>query len=279
MRPVDLPNRRSCTYIPVDVDRGTFLSPGSLVYVHKSKKKNSAQRKAFAKARVVSDPGDGDCGGDSANRRVVVRYPKGSTYSAKRTMLSPILEQRVKDPAWINSNRSRWIVSEGRCTMLCLCCGETDEYRRLCTHSVTEADTFLEIGCDFGFCIDAVLKSMQIPEPAHDVDFGDDHAGETEGDFAKRIVGVDISVESIAIAKESHAGMSLHVIDALSEEGMSSLRDRCTETLGGTPTVVAIDINGIRELEAVVQCIANVTTLNPRVIIVKSRHLKSFLLK
>lgn len=49
------------------------------------------------------------------------------------------------------------------------------------------------------------------------------------------------------------------VQDALSEKGTAKLRELCKEKLvNGYPTVVAIDINGNREVPAVLQCIENV---------------------
>ena len=89
----------------------------------------------------------------------------------------------------------------------------------------------------------------------------------------ERILGIDISAESIDIARKSHSGFCFDVIDALSVQGLEAIKNLSDKTLGGPPTVVAIDINGVREVEAVQKCIRNAMTLGPRLIIVKSRNL------
>lgn len=71
--------------------------------------------------------------------------------------------------------------------------------------------------------------------------------------------------------------------DALTENGSIKLRALCKDKLvGGYPTVVAIDINGNREIPAVLKCIDNIMNPGndgddnwelPRLIIVKSRLL------
>lgn len=73
--------------------------------------------------------------------------------------------------------------------------------------------------------------------------------------------------------------------DGLTTKGVAELRRFCRDNLVlGYPTVVAIDINGNREIPAVVRCVENVMTADepsgdakpwelPRLILVKSRHL------
>lgn len=73
--------------------------------------------------------------------------------------------------------------------------------------------------------------------------------------------------------------------DALTDHGSVKLRSLCKEKLvGGYPSVVAIDINGNREIPAVLQCVENIMNPGndvvvgedwklPRLIIVKSRLL------
>lgn len=73
--------------------------------------------------------------------------------------------------------------------------------------------------------------------------------------------------------------------DALTDDGTVKLRSLCNEKLvGGHPSVVAVDINGNREIPAVLQCVENIMNPGndvvlgedwrlPRLIIVKSRLL------
>ena len=73
--------------------------------------------------------------------------------------------------------------------------------------------------------------------------------------------------------------------DALTKDGTARLRSLCKEKLRNTyPSVVAVDINGNRELPAVLQCVENIMNPGedvvvgtdwqlPRLVIVKSRLL------
>jgi len=73
--------------------------------------------------------------------------------------------------------------------------------------------------------------------------------------------------------------------DALTENGTANLRSLCKEKImGGYPSVVAVDINGNREIPAVLQCVENLLNPGddvvvgkdwelPRLVIVKSRLL------
>jgi len=73
--------------------------------------------------------------------------------------------------------------------------------------------------------------------------------------------------------------------DALTPDGTRKLRTLCRDILGRHPTVVAIDINGNRDIVDVIECLSQVirpkgddVVMNfnwelPRLIIVKSRFL------
>ena len=73
--------------------------------------------------------------------------------------------------------------------------------------------------------------------------------------------------------------------DALSDEGTAKIRKSCHETLiNMCPSVVAIDINGNREISGVLECLEKVMKPGsdvvlgenwelPRIIVVKSRYL------
>ncbi len=126
---------------------------------------------------------------------------------------------------------------------------ETTDYRRLCIVHTPKDHSFIEIGCDFAFTVGNV-------------------------DCCKR-VGIDKSPSSLEIAKNNFPTLDLEEIDVLTEskEGLMNILDRyemtCKDKL-----IVAIDINGNRELEAVVQCLKRVLDIwEPRLVIVKSRSL------
>ncbi|GAX20360.1 hypothetical protein FisN_9Hh072 [Fistulifera solaris] len=124
---------------------------------------------------------------------------------------------------------------------------ETSEYRRLCV--IHTLQSFLEIGCDYGVTVHRVHTQGQIP----------------------LVWGMDKSVESIAIARQNYPALPFYCFDVLepTEDWPSGIQ----------PEVVAIDINGNRELPAVQQCIQVVLErYHPRLIIVKSRALAQTLL-
>ena len=280
------------TYVPsaklidrsVDTPIGSALPPNALVYVFQTRGKKKKGRRPYLKARVISDPAfgkEGDVAGDEnegqdIDRRIEVVYPKGSTYRVRRDELYPIFEKSVDDPTYIfgtrnGTRRDTWHLAEtGLLDKLVLVCTETDAYRRLCMLHVTRSDTFLEIGCDYGICIGAVLKSCAVAEPEPRRERDEPYVPRK---VEERILGIDISAESIDIARKSHEGFCFDVIDALSMQGLEDIKNLADKTLGGPPTVVAIDINGVREVEAVQKCIRNAMTLGPRLIIVKSRNL------
>lgn len=120
----------------------TALEVGTLVWVSQSKKKGGAESAGdlFSRATIVKDPFAASPGsavyagaaGGSGKRRVTVRYPQGSTYSARRRMLAPVLPQTAL-----------------RCVIVA---PDTACYRRLCRVHALPGDRFLEIGCDFGAC-------------------------------------------------------------------------------------------------------------------------------
>lgn len=82
------------------------LDTGTSVWVSQSKKKGGADSAGdlFSRAVIVRDPFAATPGsaayagaaGGSGKRRVTVRYPQGSTYSARRRMLAPILPRTAQ---------------------------------------------------------------------------------------------------------------------------------------------------------------------------------------
>ena len=113
----------------------------------------------------------------------------------------------------------------------------------------------------------------------------DDNDDNGSGGNLVACLGVDKSPESIEIAEERYPDTTFSIEDALTDEGTAKMRALCKQKLVGShPNVVAIDINGNRLLDHVVECVERV--MNPvddvvmgenwdlpRLIIVKSRFL------
>ena len=243
----------------------------------------------FLRARVVSEsnqddsdttgaPGQDAAGDDEP--RVLVRYPKGSTYHVRKSFLLPVLE-----PGVVTSDRIVLVVPE------------TPEYRRASVVHTCVGEGFLEIGCDYGMCVDRVRKALSevgaVPLVAtatgdareNVVAKEDSNKNDGRGQNRVACLGVDKSPESIEIATERYPDTTFSVEDALSDEGTAKMRALCKQKLvGGHPNVVAIDINGNRLLDHVVECVERVMNPGndvvigenwdlPRLIIVKSRFL------
>eukprot|EP00980_Cylindrotheca_fusiformis_P027905 scaffold22568_cov125-Cylindrotheca_fusiformis.AAC.2 len=105
---------------------GHSLDPATLAWVFLSKGKNKVPQLS-ERARVVSDCGEDD--------RVLVQYPKGSTYRVRRKNLMPVLEHHKN---------------------IIIVASETNDYRRNAIVHTLEEDDFMEIGCDFGILVDSV---------------------------------------------------------------------------------------------------------------------------
>ena len=155
----------------------------------------------FLRARVVSDPGysasrpTGKQQGGSNNSissnsskkdeepRVLVRYPKGSTYNVRRSFIIPVLESGV-----VNER-------------IVVVAPETNEYRRTAVVHSCVGESFLEIGCDFGPCVDRVRKALtQIPAvPMHSAGKNStEPVGKGPGKVS--CLGIDKAPESIEVA-------------------------------------------------------------------------------
>ena len=235
------------------------LETGTLVWVSQSKKKGGANSagELVGRAAVVSDPfaaAEGSAkragsAGGSGKRRVTVRYPQGSTYSARRRMLAPILPRTAEQ-------------GPGYAQDVVIVAPDTACYRRLCRIHTLPGDTFLEIGCDFGACTVGAAESLVASVPSEKVPVR----------HQAKAFGVDKSTDSVTHANRLHctpeanitrgAAVVFEEADALSLEGARDIRKRCGEVLGAAPSVVAIDINGNRPLDAVVECLMR--TLQPQ---------------
>ncbi len=211
----------------------TSLSPTTPCRFLFSKGKNGQKRK-LAEDTVTVPIQDHDPSSD----RIMIQYPKGSTYRIRKEYLLPVLE-----------DERQIVVSP-----------ETDLYRRLCWVHTQKMDSFVEIGCDFGLTSGHVHVKQESK------------------------LGIDKSTTSIEIAKKNFPQDRFLEVDVLenSEEDMRDILEtyklRECDVEGGL--VVAIDINGNRELEAVIQCLDRVLKLwKPRLVIVKSRSLYSKLVE
>jgi hypothetical protein len=78
--------------VPYSETGDAALAPGALVWVSQ-KKSQSADScgELFSRATVVADPLLGGSESSAAQRRVTIRYPKGSTYRVRRRLLAPVL--------------------------------------------------------------------------------------------------------------------------------------------------------------------------------------------
>ncbi len=103
------------------------LFPETLCWVLSSKGKGKTPQ-LYERARVVLSCEDDD-------HRILMRYPKGSTYRVRRSNLMPVLEHQ---------------------SHLVLVASETNDYRRTAIVHTRNEDHFLEIGCDFGILVDSV---------------------------------------------------------------------------------------------------------------------------
>jgi hypothetical protein len=121
---------------------------------------------------------------------------------------------------------------------LVLVASETNDYRRTAIVHTRKDDHFLEIGCDFGILVDSVDAKSQL--------------------------GVDKSEESIGIARERYPNRDFLLGDVFEDLDFTPQH----------PLVVAIDINGNRELPAVLKCVQlALDSWSPRLVVVKSREL------
>jgi hypothetical protein len=320
---------------------------------------------AFLRARIVhgddeentSQINEKECkydqviisGLSSSNRhdedRLLVRYPKGSTYMVKRSHLWPVLEPEktiIRNTIKLTKNGN----NEEAATLV-LVFAETDFYRRACmVHTLPDgADIFWEIGCDAGSTIHKVAATLNTSSSSSSNSSNSSSSNsssiDNESTSLIRVLGMDKSQESIGEARRLHPHLPFCLWDILAAEKKdngkdtkvdssssndddvddgggcgdiatvpfaSSLEQAIQDALAATsiakatgktapssstsasndetgtmqqqqtpiasPTVVAIDINGNRELPAVLACLTKVSSLwKPRLILIKSRAL------
>jgi hypothetical protein len=166
--------------------------------------------------------------------RILVQYPKGSTYAVRADMLIPVMDSSVTDVTG----------------PVVLAFPETAVYRRACVVHTGASENFCEIGCAEGITCRRVHET---------------------GSPNRHVLGIDKSAQSVRIANGKYPGvcaMQFVVFDILEAVNWP------LSLLEVQPTVVAIDINGNRELHPVLHCLQIVMDRwQPRLILVKSRSL------
>jgi hypothetical protein len=224
----------------------------------------------FLRAIVIEIPEPKD--------RIRVQYPRGSTYLVQSQFLIPIVDTNYARNKVLPSLKCGASDSKA----LVLVYPETTLYRRACIVHTAPSEHFIEIGCAEGITCQRVYeRSLQLT---------------TEKE--RMVLGIDKSSFSIQIAQEKLvASPNLHFVMfdifqrkeiddpiAVDCEGNGFVRDilhrlqrsNVTEppSLERGALVVAVDINGNRDLDPVLQCIhILMQRLAPRLIIVKSRSL------
>lgn len=209
-----------------------------LVWVCKSKGANRRSN-LFCRARVVELD-------DDDNQRIRVRYDSGSTYSVFCQRLIPVLETSTPDFSIIDNTAVG--IQQQQPTVLVY--SETIDYRRACITHCCDGEAFYEIGCAEGILISKIKEYN------------------TNSDC---IIGIDKSTVCIETANERYPTCDFLEFDVLN----TPIHKWPDELQKKAPSiVVAIDINGTRDLEAVLQCILIVMNYwSPRLIVVKSRSL------
>jgi len=142
---------------------------------------------------------------------------------------------------------------------------ETNVYRRACVTHTGPTEDFLEIGCAQGVTchrVQQTSESTASTTTSADDDDADDNNNE------RAVIGLDKSESSIATARQRYPKCRFLAADVL-EQSSSPIMEQLVP-----PSVVAVDINGNREREAVLQCLEAVLAhWQPRLILVKSRAL------
>jgi hypothetical protein len=264
----DLPYSDRYHYCDGDALRLPVTMIGRPVWVFLSGGKNGAagKKKLFQRATVQAVLIDED--------RVRVEYPSGATYKVRPALLEGILaadlfsgnddddndkssssasELLLPPPRNHNNNHNNCNNNHHNKHHVLLY-RETDAYRRACVIHCGPNETFCEIGCAEGI---ACEKIRQTGCPQH-----------------RRLVapvGIDKSNVCIDEAKRRYPACQFIRADIFAtEEG----DDDCFHWPTFAPQVVAIDINGTRELEAVLSAVELVIRhWQPRLVLVKSRAL------
>jgi hypothetical protein len=247
------------------------------------------QRKIlFQRAIIVEtktktcDDNSCDDGGDDDDR-ILVRYPMGSTYRVKYVNLWPILRE----------------------TGVVICLAETLLYRKWALACTQAKDAFVEIGCDVGILVHRVHALSECPEKVWGLDacrasivqaqkrFPECHFRQwrvplllEEGQQQQvgtndqgENTNTNIRKDKMANDQEDDDNQQLLYSKRptrrpLPEDLFPNTNGDDNYLQGNNNLVVAVDINGNRELSVVQQCIQIVIQeWKPRLIIVKSETL------
>jgi hypothetical protein len=233
-----------------------LLSPGQLTWVCKSKGRKHKQ------PVPQLSPTDHDADGDDDGNIDVdgMKSQQRLELFLRARVLEHVKHQgeprvRVQYPAGstycVPHNHLQPILEHARNLVLVL--PETYLYRRCCVIHTLADETFLEIGCAAGITVKRVWETGQ-------------------QQHSSRVVGIDKSEFSIRDAKQRYPELhqSFFEWDVLTDP----IPPAMARSITCPPDVVAMDINGNRELPAVLECLQAVWKLwRPRLVIVKSRAL------
>jgi hypothetical protein len=186
--------------------------------------------------------------------RFLMRYPKGSTYHVKRDNLLVVLQE----------------------SHLVIVLPETNLYRRWALVHTRSDDSFCEIGCDVGILVHRIWEHSSCPENVS----GIDKAPEDIHQAQQRFPHCNFLAWQVPLGEQQQQPSSSSSSSSSGNKDMTmllpmNLFPKPPNKIDMNPSlVVAIDINGNRELEAVQECIQIVIQeWKPRLILVKSRAL------
>jgi hypothetical protein len=257
----DLPYSDRYHYCAGDALHLPVTIVGRPVWVFLSGGQNGAagKKKLFQRATVQAVLVDED--------RVRVVYPSGATYKVRPALLEGILAADLYNCSNDNDNdKSSFFSSASELLQLppprqnnhnhnkhyVLLYRETDAYRRACVIHCGPDESFCEIGCAEGIACEKIRQT-----------------GNIEHRRLVPPVGIDKSNVCIDEAKRRYPMCQFMRADIFATEG-----DDLFHWPTFAPQVVAIDINGTRELEAVLSAVELVIRhWRPRLILVKSRAL------
>ena len=139
----------------------------------------------------------------------------------------------------------------------CIVTKDTNMYRRLAHAQARPNDTALEIGCDFGY----TTKIL--------------------GEKCKIALGVDKRYPHVKEAIKRYGGAGdnnifFHAVDIFTDS--DNILGKYSDRLNKSPSLIFIDINGNRELQAVVRALNVVyERFQPRLVVIKSSSFFNYL--
>jgi hypothetical protein len=250
------------------------LKPGTLCWVlrgrrsKKAKNNNNSQPQQqqqqqrnilFQRAVVVETTTTSQEEDD--DDRILVRYPMGSTYHVRKMNLWPILQE----------------------SSMVLCLPETLLYRRWAVACTQANDRFVEIGCDVGILVHRVHAHSNCPQYVWGLDTCRASIQQAERRFPEchfRQWRVPLLLDNDKVIGNNQGNDDNQLPIVESKRSTPPLPDDLfldtnhDHNPQGNNLVVAVDINGNRELSVVQQCLQIVIQeWKPRLILVKSETL------